>query len=67
MDAPVGYSKEADAVKLFVGQIPKTFDEAQVREIMEPFGAIYDITVIKDRVTGVHKGERERRQPSQAL
>ena len=52
----VGYTKDTDAMKLFVGQIPKTYEESHIREIMETFGPIYEITVIKDRAYGTHKG-----------
>lgn len=54
--APVGYTKDTDALKLFVGQIPKTFEESQIREIMEQFGPLYEVTIIKDRAYGTHKG-----------
>lgn len=45
-----------DSVKLFVGQIPRTWEETEVRQILDPFGAIHELSVLKDRVTGVHKG-----------
>lgn len=54
--SPVSFPKETDAIKLFVGQIPKDYGEPQVRELLEQFGPITDVTIIKDRVTDVPKG-----------
>lgn len=45
-----------DTIKLFVGQIPRSYEEQEVRDILEPFGPIHELSVLKDRATGLHKG-----------
>ncbi|KAH9279871.1 CUGBP Elav-like family member 4 [Echinococcus granulosus] len=50
---PVG---GVNALKLFIGQIPRFMNEADIRPIFEEFGPISDILVLRDKLTGIHKG-----------
>lgn len=48
---------DPDYIKMFVGQVPKTMDENQLREMFEEFGRVHSINVLRDKVTGVSKGK----------
>jgi cold-inducible RNA-binding protein len=42
--------------KLYVGNLPYTFGEAQLEEIFSPYGDIEEIKLIRDRDSGRSKG-----------
>lgn len=44
------------AKKLYVGSLPYSVDENQLRELFEPFGALSSARVISDKFTGRSKG-----------
>ncbi|XP_043715108.1 splicing factor-like protein 1 isoform X2 [Telopea speciosissima] len=49
-------SKEANDGNLYVGNLPQTMDDNQLRKLFFSFGKITDAKVIKDRSTGFSKG-----------
>ncbi|XP_034124942.1 CUGBP Elav-like family member 2 isoform X1 [Drosophila guanche] len=58
-DATVTYSDkepDPDNIKMFVGQIPKSMDESQLREMFEEYGPVHSINVLRDKATGISKG-----------
>jgi RNA recognition motif-containing protein len=45
-----------DAVKIFVGQVPRNMEEADLFPIFERFGPMEDVAIIRDKHTGQHRG-----------
>jgi len=43
-------------IKLFVGQLPKTMDEEELKAIVSEFGAPLSVDIIRDKTTMAHKG-----------
>ena len=44
------------ARKLFVGQIPFTMEQPELKEVMSEFGKVVDMMILRDRMSGTHKG-----------
>ncbi|KAK7865332.1 hypothetical protein R5R35_006825 [Gryllus longicercus] len=47
---------DPDFIKMFVGQIPRSMDENDLRKMFEEFGRVHQINVLRDKVTGQSKG-----------
>ena len=48
--------REPEACKLFIGQVPRSWTEKDLRPIFEVYGEIHDLSVLHDKFTGQHKG-----------
>jgi len=48
--------REPEACKLFIGQVPRTWTEKELRPLFEPYGEVYELTVLHDKYTAQHKG-----------
>ena len=51
---------DGDTIKMFVGQVPRTMDENELRGMFEEFGPVYQINVLRDKITGQSKGKVEK-------
>ncbi|XP_031438910.1 CUGBP Elav-like family member 2 isoform X20 [Clupea harengus] len=40
---------DPDAIKMFVGQIPRAWSEKELKELFEPYGSVYQINILRDR------------------
>ena len=49
-----------ESVKLFVGQVPKHFDEKDLQQHIEMYAPIEGLAILRDRMTGMHKGRLSR-------
>ncbi|XP_022906115.1 CUGBP Elav-like family member 1 isoform X2 [Onthophagus taurus] len=47
---------DPDNIKMFVGQVPRSMDEEDLRKMFEEFGRVHSINVLRDKVTGSSKG-----------
>ncbi|XP_075727724.1 CUGBP Elav-like family member 1-A isoform X26 [Rhipicephalus microplus] len=57
MNSPVGKDQpDPDAIKMFVGQIPRSWDETDLKKMFEDFGPVYQINVLRDKATGTSRG-----------
>ena len=45
-----------DAIKMFVGQVPRSMDEEGLKDFFEQFGPVHQLNVLRDKATGVSRG-----------
>ena len=58
---------DQDTIKMFVGQVPRTMDENELRGMFEEFGPVYQINVLRDKITGQSKGKTSLKNSCQKI
>lgn len=49
---------DSDTIKMFVGQVPRSMDENELRRMFEEYGRVHSINVLRDKATGASKGNQ---------
>lgn len=47
---------DPDAIKMFLGQIPKTWTETEIHELLDSFGPIYSLNILREKGSALSKG-----------
>ncbi|XP_052244690.1 CUGBP Elav-like family member 2 isoform X13 [Dreissena polymorpha] len=47
---------DPDAIKMFVGQVPRSMDENDLTKMFEQYGSVFQLNVLRDKVSGQSKG-----------
>lgn len=48
---------DADYIKMFVGQIPRAMNEQDLMDMFGEYGRVYQLNLLRDKFTGVSKGQ----------
>ncbi|XP_046449845.1 CUGBP Elav-like family member 1 isoform X6 [Daphnia pulex] len=56
MNGRVADQPDPDAIKMFVGQIPRSMDENDLRKMFEDYGQVHQVNVLRDKISGQSKG-----------
>ncbi|KZC08131.1 CUGBP Elav-like family member 6 [Dufourea novaeangliae] len=51
---------DPDNIKMFVGQVPHDMEENDLRTLFEEFGRVHQINILRDKITGSHRGLKEK-------
>lgn len=54
--SPMFEGPDPDTIKMFVGQVPRSMNEDELKIMFEEFGQVYQINVLRDKQTGQSKG-----------
>lgn len=47
---------DSDAIKMFVGQIPRNMSEAELKAMFQEYGPVYQLNILRDKQSGESKG-----------
>ncbi len=53
-----GRAKDPDSPKLFVGQVPRTLNEDELRTLLQEFGDVFEVNILRDKLTGTSRGKQ---------
>ena len=56
-----GRQPDPDAIKMFVGQVPRTMDENDLRKMFEEYGPVFQLNVLRDKLNNQSKGKFKER------
>lgn len=48
---------DPDTIKMFVGQVPKSWDEKRLRKLFHRYGRVHTLNVLRDKVTSISRGK----------
>jgi RNA recognition motif-containing protein len=51
-----GKEPDPDAIKMFVGQIPRNMSESELKMMFQEYGGVYQLNVLRDKQTNESKG-----------
>jgi len=54
--SPTSKDPDKDAIKMFVGQVPRSMDEDEIMKLFQVFGPVFQLNVLRDKATGVSRG-----------
>ncbi|KAF1767848.1 hypothetical protein GCK72_007807 [Caenorhabditis remanei] len=54
--SPSPSEPDTDAIKMFVGQIPRQWNEVDCRRLFEAYGSVYSCNILRDKSTQTSKG-----------
>ncbi|CAI5441182.1 unnamed protein product [Caenorhabditis angaria] len=54
--AATQFEPDLDAIKMFVGQIPRHWNEPECRKLFEAFGPVYSCNILREKPTQISKG-----------